>query len=40
MKRFCKFLREQAMKIIHFERKKKIPSANEQQELNEKTNFS
>ena len=36
LKKFCKSLREHAMKIKYFEKKKIIPLRNEQQELNEK----
>ena len=36
MKRFCESLREQAVKIINFEKKKIMPFTNEQQELYEK----
>ena len=37
MKNFCESLREHAMKIINFEKKKIIPLTKEQQESYEKT---
>ena len=36
MKKFCESLREHALNIINFEKKKIIPLTNEQLELNEK----
>ena len=36
MKKFCKSSREKAMKTINFEKKKMIPSTNEQQESYQK----
>ena len=39
MKKFCEFLREHAMKIINFEKKKIKRLTNEQQEWHEKTNI-
>ena len=40
MKKHCEYLREQAMKIINFEKKKMISLTNEQQESREKTKIA
>ena len=37
MKHFCESLREHAMKIINFEKKKMVPLTKEQLELNKKS---
>ena len=39
MKNFCEYLREHAMKIINFEKKKMILLTNQQHESYEKTKF-
>ena len=40
MEKFCKDLRDQAMKIINYERKKMIPLTNEEKETYEIKKFA